>query len=68
MQLSRSEKISRYLKRSSSICALVGGMLLAANIAASGYGFLVLFLSSSQLLLASLRDRDREMIIYSSSF
>lgn len=62
----KSLKFSRYLKRSSSICAIVGGVLLAANIAISGYGFLILFLSSSQLLLASWREGDREMIIYSS--
>jgi hypothetical protein len=66
-QLSTNPKISRYLKRSSSICAIAGGTILAANIPVSGYGFLFLFFSSSQLLIASFLDRDREMIRYSAS-
>ena len=61
------QKISMNLKRSSSVCASAGGVILASNTSISGYGFLFLFLSSGQLLIASLRDRDLEMIRYSAS-
>jgi hypothetical protein len=64
---SACQKICLYLKRSSCICAIAGGIILASNTPISGYGFLFLFLSSGQLLIASLRDRDLEMIRYSAS-
>ncbi|MEO1404388.1 MAG: hypothetical protein AAFV72_24490 [Cyanobacteria bacterium J06635_1] len=55
------------LKLSSSICAVLGGSLLASNIAMSGYGFLLLSLSSSQLLTASLLEKDASMTLYAGS-
>lgn len=58
---------SRSLKLSSSACALTGGILLASNTSISGYGFIFLALSSGQLLLASLQDRDSSMIFYAAS-
>jgi hypothetical protein len=64
---STCQKISLYLKRSSCICAIAGGVILASNTSISGYGFLFLFLSSGQLLISSIRERDREMIRYSAS-
>jgi hypothetical protein len=58
---------TKYLKFSSSACALTGGILLASNTAISGYGFVFLAMSSGQLLLASLQDRDSSMIFYAAS-
>ncbi len=69
--LNRRSKLSKFssksLKLSSSSCALTGGILLASNTAMSGYGFVFLALSSGQLLLASLQDRDSSMIFYAAS-
>lgn len=58
---------SNFLKLSSSSCALTGGILLASNTSMSGYGFGFLALSSGQLLLASLQDRNSSMIFYAAS-
>lgn len=55
------------LKWSSSTCAIVGGVLLAAKVDLSGYGFIFLALSSSQMLLASILSKDQSMIFYSAS-
>ncbi|MDJ0706483.1 MAG: hypothetical protein QNJ46_24700 [Leptolyngbyaceae cyanobacterium MO_188.B28] len=55
------------LRFSSILFAIAGGILLALNIEASRYGFLVLAGSSGQLLIASLWRRDRTMIAYSLS-
>jgi hypothetical protein len=55
------------LKSSSSICAIAGGVLLAAKVDLSGYGFILLALSSSQMLLASILRKDQSMIFYSAS-
>lgn len=63
--LNRSWKV--YLKLSSSICAVLGGSLVASNTPLSGNGFLLLVLSSSQLLVASLLDKDLLLIFYSAS-
>ena len=60
-------KIAHVLKLISSFCAIVGGVLLASNTPSSGYGFLFLALSSSQMLVASLLIGDRSMIFYSMS-
>lgn len=56
-----------FLKTSSSVCALIGGILLASKVTFSGYGFIFLALSSSQLLAASLREKDTSMIFYAGS-
>jgi hypothetical protein len=56
----------RRLKCSSSICAIAGGVLLAAKVDLSGYGFILLALSSSQMLLASILGKDQSMIFYSA--
>jgi hypothetical protein len=55
------------LKWSSSAFAVAGGILLAAKVTLSGYGFIFLALSSSQMLLASFLSNDRTMIFYSAS-
>lgn len=55
------------LKWSSSSFAIAGGILLAAKIPLSGYGFIFLALSSSQMCLASVLSHDPSMIVYSAS-
>jgi hypothetical protein len=55
----------KYLQYSSSLCAILGGILLASNTPSSGYGFIFLALSSSQMLVASLLKADLTMICYS---
>jgi len=55
------------LRFSSCLCAVLGGLLLASNSHLSGYGFIFLALSSSQLLAASSLMRDRTMMVYSGS-
>ncbi len=57
----------RFLKISSSVCAVVGGVMLAAKLSISSYGFLFLALSSSQLFISSLQTKDYLMICYSGS-
>lgn len=62
------DKLAKKLQLTSSGCAIAGGIILAANIpAVSKYGFIFLALSSSQMLIASLRTKDVPMIIYSGS-
>lgn len=61
------KRISKLLKVSSSIFALIGGILLASKTNNSEFGFLFLGFSSSQLLLASITVWDEMMILYSAS-
>ncbi len=55
------------LKISSSIFAFGGGLLLAVNKPWSGYGFIFLACSSSQMLTASILAADKIMIFYSAT-
>jgi hypothetical protein len=62
------DRLAKTLKLTSSACAVAGGVMLAANLpTVSKYGFIFLALSSSQMLVASLRTNDKTMIIYSGS-
>jgi hypothetical protein len=62
------DRLANTLKLTSSACAVAGGVMLAANLPnISKYGFVFLALSSSQMLVASLRTKDTTMIIYASS-
>ncbi len=54
------------LKFSSSIFALCGGLMLALNTSWSGYGFIFLACSSSQMLIASVIEFNKIMIFYSA--
>ena len=54
-------------KWSSSFCAVIGGFVLALNLAISSYGFILLAASSSQLLISSLLKKDKSLIFYSGS-
>lgn len=55
------------LKISSSFWAILGGILLALKLDISGYGFLFLAMSSSQMLLANILLLDKSMIFYAGS-
>ena len=57
----------RFLKMSVSFCALSGGILLASNSHLSKYGFIFLALSSGQLLIVNIINKDASMIFYSAS-
>lgn len=65
--LANRKTTSKYLKLSSSFFAILGGTLLAANTSMSGYGFVFLGLSSAQLMMASLKEQDQTMLVYSIS-
>jgi hypothetical protein len=67
--LSGSEdRLAKTLQLTSSACAVAGGVMLAANLnEVSKYGFIFLALSSSQMLIASLRTKDMPMIVYAGS-
>ena len=54
-------------KWSSSFFAVIGGFILALNLAISSYGFILLAASSSQLLISSLLKKDKSLIFYSGS-
>lgn len=57
----------KILRISSSICAVLGGFLVASKLSISGYGFIILALSSSQLLISSILDRDKFLVFYSAA-
>jgi hypothetical protein len=63
----RPDSITKFLQWSSSACAIAGGVMLASKTDISGYGFIFLALSSSQMLAASIRKQDTPMIVYSGS-
>lgn len=55
------------LKIFSSLSALAGGMMLASNTSISGYGFIFLATSSSQMLIAAILENDKLLIFYSAT-
>jgi hypothetical protein len=62
------DRLAKILQLTSSACAVTGGVILAAHLPdISRYGFIFLALSSSQMLIASLRTKNMPMIIYSGS-
>lgn len=56
-----------HLKCFSCFCAPLGGILLAANIKFSSYGFVPLALSSFTMFSASILEKDRFSTLYSGS-
>ena len=66
-QINKLSSKIRFLKWSVSFCALIGGMLLASNSEISKYGFILLAMSSGQLLIVNIASRDRSMIFYAAS-
>ncbi|MDJ0746779.1 MAG: hypothetical protein QNJ32_25950 [Xenococcaceae cyanobacterium MO_167.B27] len=63
----KRDLLSKTLRYSSISCALLGGILLASKLSFSGYGFIFLALSSSQLLMASIQEKDTSTMIYAGS-
>ncbi|MGD1865344.1 MAG: hypothetical protein ACFB0D_12380 [Phormidesmis sp.] len=61
------KRFAKPLKYSSTVCVVAGGILLAANVPTSRFGFIFLALSSAQLLLASLAESDRTTTFYAVS-
>jgi hypothetical protein len=55
------------LEYASSACAVAGGTLLASNTEMSKYGFIILALSSGQMLISSTISRNKSMMIYAGS-
>ena len=62
-----TDSFAKFLQWSSSACAIAGGIILASKIEVSGYGFIFLALSSSQMLAASIRRKNTSMIVYAGS-
>ncbi len=62
-----NDSVAKFLQWSSSACAIAGGVMLASKTEISGYGFIFLALSSSQMLAASIRKKDTSMITYAGS-
>jgi hypothetical protein len=58
---------SKGLKISGSVCTVFGGFILASKLSFSGYGFVILACSSSQLLIASILEKDLILIFYSAA-
>ena len=62
-----SKRLSKLLRNSSSLFAVVGGSILALKIGISSYGFLLLAFSSFQLLISSWIEKDKSLAIYAGS-
>lgn len=59
--------ISNFLKFSSSVCAVAGGVILSSNTPVSKYGFILLALSSSQIFISSSLTSNKGLMLYSAS-
>ena len=74
-KLFRKNFSAQLVKISSSICAVIGGIMLAAKLHISSHGFLFFLkdtashiaLSSSQILISSIQNQDNLMMFYSGS-
>jgi len=63
----KQKRLRERLRWSSSAFGIIGGFLLALNLARSGYGFVLLAASSFQLFISSCIDKDKSLIVYSGS-
>ncbi len=63
----RFDRVSviQFLKWSSCVCTVVGGVLLASKTNLSPYGFLFLAMGSSQMVATTYLMRDRALFVYS---
>jgi hypothetical protein len=63
----RIDRVSviQFLKWSSCVCTVVGGVLLASKTNLSPYGFLFLAMGSSQMVATTYLMRDRALFVYS---
>ncbi len=57
--------VIQFLKWSSCVCTVVGGVLLASKTNLSPYGFLFLAMGSSQMVATTYLMRDRALFVYS---
>lgn len=64
LKLCPVKKIVKGLKWFSCFFAVMGGVLLASKTVVSGYGFILLAMSSSQMLVVSCLTIDKSMICY----
>jgi hypothetical protein len=55
----------QFLKWSSCVCTVLGGVLLASKTNLSPYGFLFLAMGSSQMVATTYLMRDRALFVYS---
>jgi hypothetical protein len=55
----------QFLKWSSCVCTVLGGVLVASKTNWSAYGFLFLAMGSSQMVAATYLMRDRALFAYS---
>jgi hypothetical protein len=60
-------KALSYLKSSAIFCATIGGILLAANIELSKFGFIPLAFSSFSMTLAAIIENNRLNAFYSGT-
>jgi hypothetical protein len=65
--MENQNSLVKKIQLSSSACAVAGGVMLASNTGVSGYGFIFLALSSSQLLVSSILTKNQSLMIYSGS-
>lgn len=63
----KGSKYTKPLRISGSICAIIGGIMLASNSNISPYGFLPLAASSSQWLISSILEKDTVLAFNSAS-
>lgn len=61
------KQLASILRWSSSLFAVGGGFLLALNLKISAYGFIFLACSSFQLLISSIVQKDKSLIVYAGS-
>lgn len=59
------DQFAKVIRWSSCTCATTGGIILASNTELSGFGFILLALSSGQMLLSSLILGDKFVACYS---
>jgi hypothetical protein len=63
----KTSALAKKLRLSSTACVIAGGVILASNTNISGYGFIFLAISSSQLLIASILTKDQSLMVYAGS-
>lgn len=62
-----NDALTKGLQFSSSMFAVAGGTLLASNTDVSKYGFVLLAMSSGQMLCTSLITNNKSLMIYAGS-
>lgn len=60
-------RLIKFLQHSGSAFAVAGGSILASNTPVSKYGFILLAMSSGQLLVSSTLANNRSLMLYAGS-